>query len=374
MGKFGKKNEISLNPLDYQILLAGQGGIGKTSIAKEICEKLVGEDGYIHFNIGREQGVDAISNIISEPIEDWVKLEEVVEDIIENKTNDYPNLKVIVWDSLDELIHLGETETIRQYNKKNPEKKADTILQAWGGFGKGNDYCINLILDKMWELKKVGVNSFIIAHVKKADIIDPVTQETYSQLTADTQQRYFNAVRNKMDIIAMGYMDREIIKEKTGRKNVVTHKDIEINKIASEARVISFRDEGFSIDSKSRFADIVDKIPFNADEFIKAIKDAILAEQKKSGTSLKDAEKKQKAKDKEAEEAAKEYSKSAKENKIDPDRNAELIEYMTGAFKELDDDKKTPIKELMKAEGLKNFNGLSEYPTAKVEEIKALFD
>ena len=36
--KFGKKTEISLNPLDYSIYLMGEGGIG---------EKMVGDDGYI---------------------------------------------------------------------------------------------------------------------------------------------------------------------------------------------------------------------------------------------------------------------------------------------------------------------------------------
>lgn len=46
----------------------------------------------------------------------------------------------------------------------------------------------------------------------------------------------------------------------------------------AENRVISFRDNNYSVDSKSRFADIVDKIPFDVDAFIKAMQDAILAE------------------------------------------------------------------------------------------------
>ena len=370
MGKFGHKHEIDLNPLSFQICLSGLGGIGKTTISKEICEKLVGEDGYIHFNIGREGGVDAIQNIVSEPIEDWAKLEEVVDDIVDNKDSDYPDLKVVIWDSLDELIRLGEAETIRLENRKNPEKRVDSILSCRGGFGKGQDFCINMILDKMWMLKNVGVNSFIIAHTKRSDIVDPVSQTTYSQLTADAQQRYFNAVRNKMDIIAVGYIDREIIKENTGRQNVVTKKDITINKVASESRVIAFRDDNYSIDSKCRFANIVDKIPFDADEFIKAIQDAIKAEFDKNGVSMADAKKKQVAKDKKAKEDATEYSKKSKENrKIDPDRNAELIDIIKEKFPSASDEVKAAVKEVMTEYGINNFKEYDETPTACYEKI-----
>ena len=370
MGKFGKKNEIDLNPLSYNILLGGLGGIGKTTISKEICEKLVGEEGYIHFNIGRESGVDSINGIISEDIEDWEKLDEVTTDIIENKTSDYPDLKVVVWDSLDELILLGEKETIRRYNKtRKPDEKIDSINSAMGGFGKGLDYNINMILDIMWELKKVGVQSFIISHTRRADIIDPISQATYSQLTADAQQRYFNAIKNKMDIVAMAYIDRDIVTENTGRKNAVTKKDVTINKVSGERRVIVFRDDNYAVDSKSRFADIVDKIPFDSDEFIKAIQDAIDAEQKKGGITNSQAKKKQAEKDKIAAEKAAEYSKSAKENKVDLDRNEELKSLIQESLPNLDKDKKSEFKALMAELEITDFKHVDEIPTKKMEQL-----
>ena len=375
MRKFGKKNEIDLNPLSYNLLLCGQSGIGKTTISKEICEKLVGEDGYIHFNIGRESGTDAINGIISEDIEDWAKLDEVVTDIIENKTEDYPDLKVIVWDSLDELINIGEKETIRQYNRTiSPgDKKAESILSAYGGFGRGMDHNVDMILNTMWELKKVGVQSFIISHTKRSDIIDPVSQAAYSQLTADTQQRYFNAIKNKMDIVAMAYIDREIISENTGRKNPVTKKDVMVNKVSNEVRVIVFRDDNFAVDSKSRFANIVDRISFDADEFIKAITDAIQAEQDKAGISTKDAKKRQAAKDKaEAEKAAK-YSEEVRENKIDEDRNEEIKEQIQKHMTDLEKEKKDAFLEKMAELGIKNFKNVDEIPTKKLEELLTFF-
>lgn len=372
MGKFGKKKDVDLNPLHFNIMLLGSSGIGKTTIAKEMCEKLCGEDGYIHFDIGREDGADAIQGIVTEKIEDWAKLKEVTDDIIENKETDYPHLQGIIWDTFDELIILAEKEAIKMWNKKNPDKKADTCNAIYGGFGKGQDKAMELVLDQIWNLKKVGVSAFVIGHLKRTDITDPVTNETYSQLTADTTQRYFNALRNKMHFIGVAYIDRDIVKEKTGKKNLVTHKDIEINKVVSEARVISFRDDTYSIDSKSRFANIVDKIPFNADAFIKAMKDAIEAERAKSGKTLEESKKEQVVRDQKASLAAKEYSEEQRDKKVNPDRNVELIAEIKSKFTEASIEVKTQIKEIMKEYGIAKFTD-PDIPTVALEKIVQLF-
>ena len=367
MGKFGKKHMIDLNPLSYSICLCGLGGIGKTTLAKEVCEKLVGEEGYIHFNIGREGGVDAINNIISEDIPDWQTFIEVTDDIIENKMDDYPDLKVVILDSLDELIRIGEDEVIRIEKKK--DSTIDSILKCKGGFGKGQDFCINMILDRIYELKSVGVQSFIIAHTKKADIVDAVTQMQFSQITADTTQRYFNAIKNKMDIVAVGYLDRQITTEKTGRKNVVTKQDITVNKITDEARIIAFRDDSYNIDSKSRFANIIDKIPFDSNEFITAIQDAIASENKRGGITESAAKKAQTAKDKKLAEEAAENSKAAKEKSVNLERNEELLEEIKRLFKSADDNTQKAVKAFMKEHGIGSFKEPETIPTKDLEEL-----
>ena len=368
MGKYGKKNEVDLNPIHYNIAILGESGIGKTTLAKEICEKLVGEDGYLHLDLGKEDGASAIQGIVSEPVEDWNKLKDVVEDIVENKTTDYPDLQTVILDTYDELILMAEKEAIRQYNRKNPDKKADTINGAWGGFGKGQDKAIELILDKIWELKKVGVNSIIVAHVKRSDITDPISQETYSKLTADTQQRYFNAIKNKMHFIGLAYIDRDIVKEKTGKKNVVTKEEVMINKVVGESRVISFRDDTYSVDSKSRFAEIVDHIPFSSDAFIKAMQDAILAEHAKGSKTVEQSKKEQAKAQKEADAAAAEYSKQAKAQKIDTERNEELLVIIKNQFSDATAAVKKQVKEIMEEYGFSNFKDV-EVPTAALEKI-----
>lgn len=368
MGKFGKKNEVDLNPLHYNVAILGESGIGKTTLAKEICEKLVGEDGYIHFDIGKENGASAIQGIVSETIEDWNKLKDVIEDIVENKPTDYTNLQTVIWDTLDELIILAEKESIRQYNRKNPDKKADTINGAWGGFGKGQDKAIEMILDMIWELKKVGVNSIIVAHVKRSDITDPISQETYSKLTADTQQRYFNAIKNKMHFIGLAYVDRDIVKEKTGQQNIVTKEEKVINRVVSESRVISFRDDTYSVDSKSRFAQIVDRIPLTSDGFIKAIQDAILAEHSKGDKTLEQTKKEQAKSQKEADKAAIEYSQNAKANRIDIEKNESLLAVIKNKFPDVSADTKKRVKEIMEEYGFANFKD-AEVPTMALEII-----
>ena len=368
MGKFGKKMEISTNPLDYNICILGESKIGKTTIAKEMCEKLVGSDGYIHLDIGREEGASAIEGIMSEPIEDWAKLVDVVDDIVENKESDYKELKVVIFDTLDELILLAEAESIRQWNKTHPDKRADTINSAWGGFGKGQDFAANLIVDAIWELKKVGVSSIIIGHVKRSDIIDPATQETFSKLTADTTQKYFNVIKNKMHFVALAYIDREIVKEKTGRQNVVTKKDIEINKTVKESRIISFRDDTYSVDSGSRFADIVDRISFDADEFITAMRDAINNEKRKGGKSDAEIEKEAKAREAAKEAAAKKYSENKKNAEANAEKFEELYEKIKSACNGMDDDTKAKIKDFLKSKGLKSFKDKEEFTLDMLQE------
>ena len=370
MGKFGHPNEVKLDPLKYNIGLLGESGIGKSTIMKEICEKLAGPDGYIALDIGKEDGHEAINGIITEKVEDWHKFVEVTDDIIENKTTDYPNLKVVIIDTYDELCKLAEKEAIRLYNIKSQDKKVDTINAAWGGFGKGLDKAIDLMLDRLWELKKVGVSFIIIAHVKRTDMTDVMTEEQYAMLTSNTTQRYFNAIKQKLHFLGLAYIDRTIVKEKTKKKDK-DGKYIEKGKIAAESRVINFRDDTYSVDSKSRFADIVDSIPFDADEFIKAMKDAILAEQKKSGVSLKEYEKKQK---KEAEAAAvveAEYSKNRKKNFVDEDKNDELIAVIKTKFLAADTELQEQIKDVMAEYNIPNFKS-SDVSTEGLEKIVAM--
>lgn len=279
MAKFGKKSTVSNNIWNYNIGVLGESGVGKTTLMYNVCNKLVGDDGYILLNIGKEDGVKCIDGIVYEDVPNYKAWNEITKDIIENKKTDYPNLKIIVIDTLDQLFEIAESEVIRKWNNDNATKKdftpAKTLNQACGGFGRGEDAVIDLLLNRIWELKKVGVAFFYTGHTKRREVEDAITGQTYSSLTTNMMQRYFTAVKTKTDVLGIACIDREIIKEKTGKKNIITKQEETRNKISSESRVIKFRDDNYSVDSKSRFAGIIEQIPLDADEFINAIKNAI---------------------------------------------------------------------------------------------------
>lgn len=354
--KFGRKNHVSINPLDYNIMLLGEGGIGKTTVIKEFCEKLSGEDGYMFFEFGSERGADAIEGINHVNIPMWDEestglfgeeldrerermeeaneafFSEVIEDIFENKSTDYADLKAVVWDTYDHMITIAEQEALRLWNKEcrksgHPEKCSTTINGAWGGFGKGEKKAMELMTNVITDFRKIGVATIIIGHVKNKDVTDVITGETYQTLTSDQQQNYFNHIKKNLHFLGLAYIDRTIAKEKTGKKNMVTKKEEVANKVKNEIRKIKFRDDSYAVDSKSRFANIVPEINLNADELIKAFKDAIMNEQGKSGKSIEEAEAEQKAKEEAEAKRIAEAEKVARIKKELEETKTKIIEF-----------------------------------------------
>ena len=289
MGKYGKRSTISENLNDFTICLLGEAGIGKTSTIAEACEKEFGAEGYMILDMGKEQGMEALEGYTYETCENWKKFDEVTKDILKNKKTDYPDLKVLVIDTLDQFVEIMTPYVIKLWNTENMGKKnfepAKTMNAAWSGFGKADDKLVELALNKVWELKKVGVNTWFTGHVKMRNKVDPLTQEEYSVLSTDISQRIFEGFKTKFHVIGIACIDRTIDVESTGRKYIVTKEDVTVNKVKEEKRKIVFRDDNYSIDSKSRLSEIEPEIQLNADELLRALKDAIKNSKKKSGNT-----------------------------------------------------------------------------------------
>ena len=367
--KYGKKNVIKVDPLAYNIGFMGESGIGKTTLAKETCEQLVGEDGYMIFNIGREDGVDALPDASYEDVPDWDTFVDIIDDIIENRTTDYKELKVIVYDTFDELLRIAEPEVIRLHNKENPDKRVKSIKAAFGGYQAGEDKAIEIVLDKIWELKKVGVSMFIIGHTKKRTLTDPVTGLDYDMLTTNMSKNYFNAIKTKLHVLGVASINRSIeqrkVKQKVGADKLV-------GKVTSEARQITFRDDNFNIDSKSRFTEIIPSIPFDVDEFIAAIRDAIKAAHDKQKGKKASIEETQVKQEKEKEQQIEEAVTETKKTKVNAEENEKLADQIKAKFPGATDAAKVKIKEVMAEYNIKNFKEIDETPTEALKKIVEL--
>lgn len=378
---FGKKNHVKVDPTAYSFMLLGEPKIGKTTVLKEAAEKLVGENGYMFVELGRERGADAIENINHINCPEYhmdydeetnsVGWDELVCDIEENKSTEYADLKLILMDTYDQYINISQNESLRLFNKENPDKRAKTLNGAWGGFGAGDRKTIEIMFDYIDRLNAVGVKVWWIGHVRNKAVTDITTGDSYEVLSSDQQQNYFNALKKNLHFLGLAFVDRQIVKEKTGRKNAVTKKDEEKAVIKEESRKIKFRDDSFVIDCGSRFENIVDEIDLDAEQLISAMTDAIKAEIAKGSTSYEDSKK---AEEKAEAKRMKEIAEAEEKNKAKKEVGV-VIEKINDYLKENKSDvaKIKPILAKCKEFGVKTPSELTslEDALAVLEVIEA---
>ena len=372
--KFGKKNRVKSDILSHNLALIGEAGVGKTTVIKEMLEKVGGEDSYLFLEFGKESGADEIEGIVYEDVWEWEQFEDIVDDIIANKDSDYKDLRVVVVDTFDEYMELAQQEVVRRWNIENPNDKKKMFKGTYGGFNGPYDKAIEVAFDKLWELRRCGIYFICIGHTKRRDNTDPVTDTTYSILTTNMDQRYFTALKNKVAVLGVAYVDRDIVKEKTERKNVVTKESLTKGVVKNESRVICFRSDNFSVDSKSRFANITDKIPLDADALIKALTDAVTSEQQKSGKSQEEIDKEQaeiKAKDDAVFESRLKDAKKKRENQKEEEKRSEYISKLMSDFSDASDSVKAQAKEMLYLSGCKKFTD-PELPIETLKNIVSL--
>ena len=123
------------------------------------------------------------------------------------------------------------------------------------------------------------------------------------------------------------------------------------------------RDDNYAVDSGSRFADIVDEIPMDVDEFIKALTDAIEAESSKSGKSLADTKKEQAKEAKAKEKRAIEAEKKAKSEHELEDVIESIMDFCKENKKNLE--KVKPILQEIKNRGYDKPQSITDIEDAK---------
>ena len=295
--KLGHKTEVKVDIANYNYLINGIGGIGKTTTVAEIGQKLFGEDGYMHLTIGKEPKPDHIGGLWNEVADTWDDLKEIIDEIVKYKS-DYPKLRMVGIDSTDELYRICEEKVVEMHNDSvvDAKKRVKSIAAAFGGYQAGNNKAVDLVTNLLFKLNTVGVSLFFIGHSKQKTKEDPVTGISYEIITSTLDNKYYNSIKDKVNVAGTAYIEREFTDIKTVQDGF-TKKDKQVGSISSERRVVAFRDtDGTQIDTKSHFKYISPKVELSSDAIIEELNRAIKAQAEIYSGKLsdKDIENKQK--------------------------------------------------------------------------------
>lgn len=282
MARRGRICEMKRKFEDYDYIILGVGGVGKTTLAYELGKKITGSDeGTFIITCGAENEPMHINGAFGETDRTFEELAECVKYLCEHK-DEYPHTKFVAIDSIDEYVRIACDAVVREWNRicdKTGEtaSKAKSIVQAYKGFQKGEDRAIDLIIKQIVKLKDAGYHLLYIGHTKVKSSTDVMQDNTkFDQLTCSVQPKFYNAIKDKANLAVMCYFENEIVGIKE-EKNPFNKKMEKKGTLVNKKRVMLFTDDSNTVDTKTHFEYIVNKADMSADNLIKAVEDAIAA-------------------------------------------------------------------------------------------------
>ena len=277
--KFGKTTTMSPHFYDYNYVINGVGGIGKTTMAYELGKIATGSnEGTFIITCGSEPEPKHIPGAFGDVAKNFGVFVEIVNDLCENR-EDYKKTKFVAIDSLDEYFRMGEDYVVNEWNSAckragDTSKLAKSIAQAYTGFQKGENRVVDIVLKSLAKLSENGYQLLFLGHTKTKSKEDLITGVKYEQLTCNLDNKYYNAIKDKVNLVAMCYFENKIenIVKKT---NPFSKKDEKIGDLVSKKRVMVFVDDDAAIDTKTHFEYIRNKTEFGAQNLVDAVEEAI---------------------------------------------------------------------------------------------------
>lgn len=282
MARRGRICEMKRKFEDYDYVILGVGGVGKTTLAHEVGKKVSGSnEGTFILTCGAENEPMHIDGAFGETEKTFEELVECVKYLCEHR-DEYPHTRFVAIDSLDELVRITCDYVVREWNRlcdkaNRPEDKCKSIAQSYKGFQKGEDRAADLIIKQIVKLKDAGYHLLYIGHTKVKSSTDVMQDNTkFDQLTCSVQPKFYNAIKDKANLAVMCYFENEIVGVKE-EKNPFNKKMEKKGTLVNKKRVMLFTDDSNTVDTKTHFEYIVNKADMSADNLIKAVEDAIAA-------------------------------------------------------------------------------------------------
>ena len=264
-------NTIKPDIAKLSIYLRSTKKFGKTTLFRDVILEKYGDPSYgLLIGCGDEVGYKLLDNLNFVQVTSWQDVKELVEWLIAEKDKEH-HIKMVAFDTGDELVGLADRAVIALHNKENPTKKVRSIKAALGGFTAGEKYSANQLIKPVISLlQREGFGVWVIAHTKLKTIKDKggLEEDGYQQLTSNLSADYEAAFGDCMDVCLTGVIDRAL--EDKGDKKVAT----------DSIRKLYFRGTPM-IDAGGRFADgtvpeylVFDK-PNMAKDFIKTCEEGM---------------------------------------------------------------------------------------------------
>ena len=130
------------------------------------------------------------------------------------------------------------------------------------------------MIQQVMKLQDAGYSLLEIGHTKTKTKEDVITKVQFEQLTCNLDNKYYNALKDKVNLVAMCYFEH-IIENVEEKKNAFTKKMNKVGELVDRKRVMVFADDDNAIDTKTHFEYIAHKIDFSAESFVNAVEEAI---------------------------------------------------------------------------------------------------
>ena len=362
--KYGKTAVMGEHFYDYNYIINGVAAIGKTHLAHHLGIAATGSnEGTFIITCGREPEPTHIPNSpFYEHAKTFKEVMDIVKELTTNKV-EYPNTKFVAIDSIDEIFRIAEDYVIAEWNNIcKIDEKAKSISQAYKGFQKGENRVCDLIVKLLGNITDAGYKVIFIGHTKQKTSSDIYSGVSFDQITCSVDNKYYNVIKDKVNLVATCYYEKEIadIEEV---KDAFSKKLKKKGNLISQKKVIVFADDDNAIDTKSHFAQIVPKIDFSVDGFVKAVEDAILAQ--KNSTTIK-------VETPIIEESPIDTDKTPIEETTEVVDKYALMDDIRTRFKSAGDDTKKQIKAILKEKGNGKLDDSLEIDI--LNEISAILD
>ena len=348
MGIEFKTNKVKCDIGSYIHYWRGVKKSGKTTLFYDLVKAQYGDlNKGLLIAVGDEIGYQALDGLVYAETPTWLDFIEVIDALVEDKEDN--EFEVVALDTVDEMIKLAQEE-VKRLHKKVKGQSAE-FNACFGGYGAPRKKVEELVDEQLARIRRAGYGLVLIGHTRLRDITEK-NGDSYQQLTSNLSADYDGIFANKADIVM----------------TIVVEKDIDENKhINGTERYMYFRSDGF-VDAGGRFSQMPEKIEYGADHYISAfeagVKGAIQGK-----VSDKEIAKRKSEEAEERKKSAVAYSKASKENKIDVEKNEELIADIKEKFSNLTEEVKAEVKEYMKELGVKTLKNPDEIPTKYIEQI-----